>query len=85
MKYIEKDFPIERRNEIARREGNDKRWGRPVYQIHKWWARRLGCVFRSILLTSFLPEDISEEEYWENFFYKRTNFEEILGYSPIIW
>ena len=84
MKYIEKDFPIERLNEIARREGNDKRWGRPVYQIHKWWARRLGCVFRSILLTSFLPEDISEEEYWENFFYKRTNFEEILGYSPII-
>lgn len=51
MKYIEKDFPIERLNEIARKEGNAKK---PIYQIHKWWARRLGSVFRMILLTSFI-------------------------------
>lgn len=51
MKYIEKDFPIEKLNEIARKEGNAKK---PIYQIHKWWARRLGSVFRMILLTSFI-------------------------------
>jgi len=81
MKYIEKDFPIEKLNEIARKEGNAKK---PIYQIHKWWARRLGSVFRTILLTSFLPDGITEEEFWENYYYKKTDLKDILGYSPII-
>ena len=71
MKYIEKDFPIEKLNEIARKEGNAKK---PIYQIHKWWARRLGSVFRTILLTSFLPDEITEEEFWENYYYKKNGF-----------
>ena len=81
MKYIEKDFPIEKLNEIARKEGNAKK---PIYQIHKWWARRLSSVFRTILLTSFLPDEITEEEFWKNYYYKKTDLKEILGYSPII-
>jgi len=32
---------IERLNKIAKKEGNAKK---PIYQIHKWWARRLGSV-----------------------------------------
>ncbi len=59
MKYIEKDFPIKKLNEIARKEGNAKK---PIYQIHKWWARRLGSVFRMILLTSFIEWDELEKE-----------------------
>ena len=59
MKYIEKDFPIEKLNEIARKEGNAKK---PIYQIHKWWARRLGSVFRMILLTSFTEWEELEKE-----------------------
>ncbi|MFQ6057113.1 MAG: hypothetical protein ACE5J3_14175 [Methanosarcinales archaeon] len=46
MPYLEKDFPIEKLNEIAKKEGNAKKY-----------ARRLSSVFRSILLTSFLPDD----------------------------
>ena len=59
MKYIERDFPIEKLNEIARKEGNAKK---PIYQIHKWWARRLGSVFRMILLTSFIDWNELEKE-----------------------
>ena len=59
MKYIEKDFPIEKLNEIARKEGNAKK---PVYQIHKWWARRLSSVFRMILLASFTEWEELEQE-----------------------
>jgi len=59
MKYIEKDFPIERLNEIARKEGNARK---PIYTIHKWWARRLGSVFRMILLTSFTEWEELEKE-----------------------
>lgn len=66
MRYIEKDFPIERLNEIALKEANAKK---PIYQIHKWWARRLGSIFRMIILTSFL-DDISEKELWDKFYSK---------------
>ena len=45
---IENDFPIEEIDLIALREGNSKR---PVYRMHKWWARRLGSVFRMLLVT----------------------------------
>lgn len=32
---------------FAAREG---RRPRPIYQIHKWFARRLGCSFRAVLV-----------------------------------
>jgi adenine-specific DNA methylase len=67
MSYILKDFPIERLNEIALKEANAKK---PVYQIHKWWARRLGSIFRMIILATFLPQDISENELWRKFYQK---------------
>ncbi|MFC6613652.1 DUF1156 domain-containing protein [Halopenitus salinus] len=53
---IERGFPIERVNEIAQKEGRAKQYYRPIYTMHKWWARRLGCVFRSISLYSLLDD-----------------------------
>jgi adenine-specific DNA methylase len=57
---IERSFPIERVNEIAAKEGRAKMHYRPIYTMHKWWARRLGCVFRTICLYTLLddPEKI---------------------------
>lgn len=56
-KAIEIDFPIEQVNEIAEREAHAKEKYRPIYFIHKWWARRLGSVFRTIVLYSLLDEN----------------------------
>ncbi len=53
---IERGFPIERVNEIAEKEGRAKMHYRPIYTMHKWWARRLGCVFRAICLYSLLDD-----------------------------
>ncbi|KAA9404623.1 DUF1156 domain-containing protein [Haloarcula hispanica] len=55
---IERGFPIERVNEIAGREGHGgaRQWYRPIYAMHKWWARRLGSVFRSISLYALLDD-----------------------------
>jgi adenine-specific DNA methylase len=53
---IEKGFPIERVNEIAEKEARAKMYYRPIYTMHKWWARRLGCVFRSICLYTLLDD-----------------------------
>jgi putative DNA methylase len=65
---IERGFPIERVNEIAAKEGRAKMHYRPIYTMHKWWARRLGCVFRAICLYTLLddPDEVSVREPGEN-------------------
>lgn len=59
---IERGFPIERVNEIAQKEGLAKQWYRPIYTMHKWWARRPGVLFRSIVLYSLLDENVSADD-----------------------
>ena len=50
MKHaIENDFPFEKIDPIAEIESYRKEINRPIYHIHKWWAKRLGSVFRSIV------------------------------------
>jgi adenine-specific DNA methylase len=65
---IEKGFPIEQVNEIAEKEGRAKMHYRPIYTMNKWWARRLGCVFRAISLYTLLddPQRVSVSEPGEN-------------------
>lgn len=43
------DFPFEALSEIAELESWRKEINRPIYHIHKWWAQRLGSVFRGRL------------------------------------
>ncbi|MBF0345464.1 MAG: DUF1156 domain-containing protein, partial [Nitrospirae bacterium] len=64
---IETDsFPIEFISNIAKRESWRKELYRPIYHIHKWWAKRLGSVFRGIILGSLLHEnDNLEKAYYQ--------------------
>lgn len=64
---LENQLPIAKISELAQKEGNSKK---PIYTIHKWWARRLGSVFRSLLIGATLPYNSSEEEFWERFYGK---------------
>ncbi|ELY39845.1 DUF1156 domain-containing protein [Natronorubrum tibetense] len=59
---IESGFPIERVNEIAEKEGRAKQWYRPIYTMHKWWARRPGCLFRAITLYSLLDDETTIDD-----------------------
>ncbi|WP_436910207.1 DUF1156 domain-containing protein [Halosimplex marinum] len=59
---IERGFPIERVNEIAEKESRAKQYYRPVYTMHKWWARRPGCLFRAISLYSLLDENTTADD-----------------------
>jgi putative DNA methylase len=57
MRAIEDaSFPFEHLSDIAELESWRKEINRPVYHIHKWWAQRLGSVFRAILLGTFAPK-----------------------------
>ena len=49
---IEVGFPIVEINRLAERERNSFK---PIYQMHKWFARRASCVFRAILLGALKP------------------------------
>lgn len=49
------NFPFEVFSDIAEVESWRKELNRPVYHIHKWWAQRLGTVFRAITLGALMP------------------------------
>src|SRR5206468_3044872 len=49
---LEVGLPFLELYELARREGNAKK---PIYELHKWWARRLGSVFRALLIAATTP------------------------------
>jgi putative DNA methylase len=65
---IESGFPIVEINRLAEPERNSFK---PIYQMHKWFARRASCVFRAILLGALkpafkvdgTPTDLMEEFY----------------------
>lgn len=53
MPQIEQRLPLDQLNALARLESYNKHYYRPASYVHKWWARRLGSVFRTILLSTF--------------------------------
>src|SRR3984893_6338373 len=61
----EKPYPIVAISRLALCEGNAKK---PVYMMHKWWARRLGVVFRMLLLTQAGPDRNCEDDVWDRFY-----------------
>lgn len=65
MTYIENSFPIKEISDLALREGNSKR---PVYQLHKWWARRLSAVVRGLLIAANLPYNSSQKDFWKQYY-----------------
>ncbi len=77
---IEGDVPIERLYELAVREGNSKK---PIYEMHKWWARRLGCVVRMLLLLATAPEEQTDAEIWDRF-YSGDNFSHLRLLDPFM-
>jgi putative DNA methylase len=64
---IENDFPFEQIDPIAEIESYRKEINRPIYHIHKWWAKRLGSVFRSIVSGALT------EGKWKDFYEYQDN------------
>ena len=51
-------FPFEMLSDIAEVESWRKEINRPPYHIHKWWAQRLGTVFRAMVIGAFAPKGV---------------------------
>src|SRR5438552_9712097 len=67
---LEHDFPIVEVSQVAEHESWRKEVNRSLYHIHKWWATRLGSVFRAITLAALSPQ---RKRIWEAF-YERHSF-----------
>jgi putative DNA methylase len=57
------DLPVETLAVLALREG---RRPRPVYQVHRWFARRFGSAFRALLTAARLQP---EEDFWQAYYH----------------
>ena len=80
-RLIETDrFPVEFISLLAERESWRKEIHRPIYHVHKWWAKRLGSVFRGALLGCLLPEDTRLEDA----FYARHDFAGVSVFEPFM-
>jgi len=74
------EFPFEFLSSVAERESWRKEVYRPVYHIHKWWAKRLGSVFRGIILGCLLPRDADLKKA----FYEAHDFSGVTVFDPFL-
>ena len=83
---LEHDFPIIEVSQVAEQESWRKEINRPIYHIHKWWATRLGSVFRGILLGCALPRGSNLEKtfYQWHSFAGMTVFDPFMGSGTTI-
>lgn len=79
-RYIENSFPIGMLSILAERESWRKEVYRPVYYIHKWWARRIGSVFRGIIIGSCLNDD---NDFFSAF-YGKNDFSDVTVLDPFM-
>lgn len=62
---LELDFPIVEISRVSEQESWRKEINRPIYHIHKWWATRLGSVFRGMVLAALSEPGI---DIWTEFY-----------------
>jgi adenine-specific DNA methylase len=58
--YLEAKFPANFLSKLSKDETHARK---PIYTIHRWWARRPGTVFRGIILGAFMDENLSQEHF----------------------
>ncbi len=74
------DFPFEAFSAVAEVESWRKEVHRPIYHVHKWWAQRLGSVFRAILLGGMTPAGTDTLDL----FYRRNRFDDVVVFDPFM-
>lgn len=77
---LEAGFPLLEISELAQQESWRKEINRPLYHIHKWWATRLGSVFRGITLGALADATL---DIWEGF-YKRHDLADKVVLDPFM-
>ena len=74
------EFPFEALSDIAERESWRKEIYRPTTYISKWWARRLGTVFRAIAIGAFAESGTNVLDL----FYQSTRIPDRVVFDPFM-
>jgi len=77
---IENNFPFEEVSEVAEVESWRKEIYRPVYHVHKWWAQRLGSVFRAAIIAAAAPKGSAVM----SLFYEPVRFPGVVVFDPFM-
>lgn len=77
---IENGFPAVLVSQVAEHESWRKEIYRPLSYIHKWWARRLGSVFRAIIIAGCTDgqQDVAR------LLWKPVTFPDVVVYDPFM-
>src|SRR6266481_2265432 len=63
---LERDFPAAELSQIGEHESWRKEVHRPATSTHKWWAKRLGSVFRGILISAVAENQVTALEAYSS-------------------
>jgi len=77
---IESGIDVEKLIPMAIHEGNRKK---PIYEIHKWWARRLGVNFRAFLIAATSDAGLDDDAFWK-LFYSRHSQSRLIVLDPFM-
>lgn len=55
-KLIPNSYTEDTISKLSQEETGKRQYYRPVYSLHKWWARRPGALFRSTILLAACPD-----------------------------
>jgi putative DNA methylase len=80
---IETEFPFQQLNELAALESYNKHHYRPTNYQHKWWARRLGSVFRMITIATLSDAETESDELWSQYG-DSLNFDDSIVFDPFM-
>lgn len=80
---IEENFPLKQIQPIAKVESQRRQFYRPIYSVHKSWARRPGSTFRAIGLSHLYSDPIFDRgEPERGLFYQNHNFNDKIVLDP---
>lgn len=77
-------------SKLAQDETGKRQHYRPVYSLHKWWARRPGALFRSLILLATQPEKPlfnlmnGQLTTWQSNYFLDHNLEDIIIFDPFM-
>ncbi len=57
-------FPFEKLSQVAELESYRKEIYRPIYHLHKWWAQRLGSIFRATIIGAAAPANSAVDQLY---------------------
>lgn len=80
---IEERFPVQSIQPIAKIESQRRQFYRPIYSVHRSWARRPGSTFRAIGLAHFCDDQLFDPQVpGRGAFYENHNFRNKIALDP---